>query len=97
MERIKHILFRSWFTLETLEDRIYHIILDVAVFVSVLSVAAGLLQGQPVYAILSTALILLFLIVLQYITMRYPQYANTCRVVMVCGSSRFDESHARCG
>ncbi|MBR5109863.1 MAG: GGDEF domain-containing protein [Clostridia bacterium] len=85
MERIRHILFRSWYTLETLEDRIYHIILDVAVFASVFSVAAGLLQGQPVYAILSTALILLYLIVIQYITMRYPKHADTCRVLLVYG------------
>ena len=85
MEKIKHVLFRSWFTLETLEDRIYHIILDVAVFVSILSVAAGLLQGQPTYAILSTVLVLLYLIVLQYITMRHPKYANTCRVLLVFG------------
>ena len=68
-----------------MEDRIYHIILDVAVFVSVLSVVAGLLQGQPTYAILSTVLILLYLIVLQYITMRYPKYSNTCRVLLVLG------------
>ena len=85
LEKIKHILFRSWYVLETLEDRIYHIILDVAVFVSILSVVAGVLQGQPLFAILSTVLILLFLIVLQYITMRYPKHANTCRILMVLG------------
>lgn len=62
---------------------IYHIILDVAVFVSILSVAAGLLQGQPTYAILSTALILLYLIVLQYVTMRHQELMEKLRCLSV--------------
>ena len=50
-----------------------------------LSVAAGLLQGQPVSAILSTALILLYLIILQFITMRHPKYSNICRMLLILG------------
>ena len=85
MEKIKRVLFRSWYVLETLEDRIYHIILDVAVFISVISVAAGLLQRLPANSMLMTVMILLYLIVIQYITMRHPKYAKACRVALLLG------------
>ena len=85
MNKLKYFLFRSWYELDSLENRIYHIILDVAVFVSVASVAAGLLLHSPRRAVLSSALILLFLIVLQTITMRLPQYSEPCRIIMVYG------------
>lgn len=85
MEKIKHALFRSWYTLETLEDRIYHIILDVCVLISVISVAAGLAVGQPASAVLSSAMMLAYLIILQYVTMRYPKHAHTCRILLIWG------------
>lgn len=47
MQRLIHIPFRSWYVLDSLEDRICHIILNVAVFVSVATVATGLLTHSP--------------------------------------------------
>lgn len=85
LEKVKHFLFRSWFTLDTLHERIYHLVLDVIVFVSVISVIMGLFQHPPVQSMISISLILLFLIVLQFITIRYPRYSNTCRLVLVIG------------
>ena len=85
MEKLRHFLFRSWYVLETLEDRIYHIILDVAVFVSVISVITGVAVRSPMRSILSSLLILLFLIVLQFITMRHPKYSNQCRIILTLG------------
>ena len=85
MEKIKHILFRSWYVLETLEDRIYHIILDVAVFISVISVVAGLIQSLPPVSMVMTVLILIYLIIIQYITIRYPKYSKYCRVALLLG------------
>ena len=85
MEKIIHVLFRSWYTLETLEDRIYHIILDVAVFMSVPTVILGIATGMPRSSIILSVAILVFLIILQFITMRYPKYSNTCRLLLVLG------------
>ena len=68
LEKIKHTLFRSWYTLDSLEDRIYHLVLDVVVFASVISVVIGLFMGLPKGAMFVTGLILLFLIILQFIT-----------------------------
>ena len=85
LETIKHTLFRSWYTLDSLEDRIYHLVLDVVVFASVISVVMGLVMGLPKGAMLVTGLILLFLIILQFVTIRFPKYADTCRIVLVLG------------
>ncbi len=85
MDKIKHALFHSWFTLKTLEDRIYHIVLDVAVFVSLISVVTGLIQRLPAVSLIMTGAVLLYLLVLQYITIRHPKYADTCRILLVLG------------
>lgn len=85
MEKIKHVLFRSWYTLETLEDRIFHIILDVAVFMSVPTVILGIAMGMPRSSVILSVAILVFLIILQFITMRYPKYSNVCRLLLVLG------------
>ena len=84
-EKIKHTLFRSWYTLDNLEDRIYHIILDVAVFMSVPTIVFGILLHMPRPSIIMSVAILLFLIVLQYVTMRHPKYADLCRLLLVLG------------
>lgn len=85
MAKIIHILFRSWYTLDKLEDRIYHIVLDVAVFISLSTVVAGLILRSPASSVISSALVLLYVIILQYVTMRHAQYANTCRLLLVLG------------
>lgn len=85
MDKIRHVLFRSWFELDTLEDRIYHIILDVAVFATVITLAAEIILRFPVSTIISPALILLYLIIIQFITMRYPNYSRVCRILLVVG------------
>ena len=85
MNKLKMVLFRSWFVMDTLEDRIYHIVLDVAVFVTVLSLILGLVQRQPAGAVITIGVTLLFLIVIQYFTIRKPQYSNTCRIILVFG------------
>ncbi len=85
MEKVKHVLFHSWYVLETLEDRIYHIILDVAVFISVISVVAGLIQSLPPVSMVMTVLILIYLIIIQYITIRHPKYSKYCRVALLLG------------
>ena len=85
MSKLKRTLFRSWFTLETLEDRIYHIILDVAVFVTLLSLALGLLQRQPAGAVITIGVTFLYLVVIQFITIRKPKYVNICRNALVLG------------
>ena len=64
MNKLKMVLFRSWFVMDTLEDRIYHIVLDVAVFVTVLSLILGLVQRQPAGAVITIGVTLLFLIVI---------------------------------
>ena len=84
-EKIKHTLFRSWYTLDNLEDRIYHIILDVAVFMSVPTIVFGIILHMPRPSIIMSVAILLYLIVLQYVTMRHPKYADLCRLLLVLG------------
>ena len=85
LEKIKHTLFRSWYTLDNLEDRIYHIILDVAVFMSVPTIVFGIILHMPRPSIIMSVAILLYLIVLQYVTMRHPKYADLCRLLLVLG------------
>ena len=85
MKKLRHILFSSWYKLETLDDRIYHIILDVAVFICVGTLVTDLILHSPKSALLSSAINLLFVIILQYITMRYPKYSNYCRIALVLG------------
>lgn len=85
LDKIIHILFRSWYTLYSLEDRIYHIVLDVAVFISVATVTVGLILRSPASSVISSAVVLLYIIILQYITMRHPQYSDTCRLLLVVG------------
>ncbi|MBR4472554.1 MAG: GGDEF domain-containing protein [Oscillospiraceae bacterium] len=85
LEKIKHTLFRSWYTLETLEDRIYHIILDVAVFMSVPTVIFGIIQHMPGPSVVMSVAILVFLIIIQFVTMRCPKYADLCRMLLVLG------------
>lgn len=85
MEKIKHVLFRSWYSLETLEDRIYHIILDVAVFMSVPTVVFGIVLHMPRASVIMSIAILLFLIVLQFVTIRFPKYSDLCRLLLVLG------------
>ena len=85
MEKIKHTLFRSWYTLETLEDRIFHIILDVAVFMSFPTVILGIVLKMPRSSVILSVAILIYLIILQFITMRYPKYSDACRLLMVLG------------
>ena len=85
LEKIKHTLFRSWYTLDSLEDRIYHLVLDVVVFASVISVVIGLFMGLPKGAMFVTGLILLFLIILQFITIRYQKCGDACRYALVLG------------
>jgi diguanylate cyclase (GGDEF)-like protein len=70
---------------DTLQERIYHLVLDVIVFASVIAVVIGLLQRQPRQAMISIALVLLFLIIIQFVTIRYPKYSKACRVVLVFG------------
>lgn len=85
LDKIRRTLFRSWYTLETLEDRIYHIILDVAVFAAVCTLAAGAVFRFPASALWATAVIFLYLVVLQFITIRHPKHAHTCRFLLVAG------------
>ena len=85
MDKIRHTLFRSWYTLDNLEDRIYHIILDVAVFMSVPTIVFGIILHMPRPSIIMSVAILLYLIVLQYVTMRHPKYADLCRLLLVLG------------
>lgn len=85
MEKAKSILFHSWYVLKSLDARIYHIILDVAVFSSVITLAAGAVLRFPASSLWSAGGILLYLIVLQFITMRYPRFADACRVMLVLG------------
>ena len=84
-ENIKHILFRSWYSLDNLEDRIYHIILDVAIFMSVPTIIFGIILHMPRPSIIISVAILLFLTVLQYVTMRHPKYSDLCRMLLVLG------------
>lgn len=85
LDKIIHILFRSWYTLDSLEDRIYHIVLDVAVFISVATVTVGLILRSPASSVISSALVLLYIIILQYVTMRHAQYSKICRILLVLG------------
>lgn len=85
LEKVKHTLFRSWYTLDNLEDRIYHIILDVAVFMSVPTIVFGVILHMPRPSIIMSVAILLYLVVLQYVTMRHPKYSDLCRLLLVLG------------
>ena len=85
MKKLKKLLFRSWFVMDTLEDRIFHIVLDVCVFVSLIALVLGLVQRQPAGAVATIGLMLLFLIVVQYAAIKKPQYAKTCKIVLVFG------------
>ena len=71
--------------LDTLEERIYHIVLDVAVFISVITVVANLFLRVPGPAVLSSAMVLVFVILLQFVTIRYPRYSRICRIILVLG------------
>ncbi len=84
-QKIIRVLFRSWYELDTLEERIYHIVLDVAVFISVITVIADLIMRVPGSAVFSSVMVLAFIILLQFVTMRYPRYSKTCRFVLVLG------------
>ena len=85
MKKLIQILIHSWGEVGTLADRIYRIVLDVSVFIALISLIAGLLRRLPAPSVILTALCLVYMIALQYVTIRRPQHADTCRKMLVVG------------
>ena len=87
INKIKNLLFGSWFVKDTLEDRIFHIVLDLSLFIATIALALAAVQRQPVGSVIAIGVLLVFLIVIQYVAIRKPQHTKVCKIVMMFGMS----------
>lgn len=85
MKRFWARIIRKWNSIESLDERIYRIVLVVGIFAALICLVADVIQQLPTLSIITTFALMLYLILLQGITLRFPKYQKICRVALVIG------------
>lgn len=83
MKKIKEV----WSSLDSLDDRIFILTVTVSIFVCVITLAAGVLQGLPWEAQLATFGIFCFMIILLFLGIRFPSRRTLLRFCLVAGAN----------
>lgn len=85
LKRIKQYFVQTWGKLDTLDERIYHIVLVVGIIAALTSFIADLIQGLDSLALITTLALTAYLIALQFFSIRYPKFQRAGRVLLVAG------------
>lgn len=82
---IKQYAVHTLSQMETLDERIYHIVLVVGIAAALTSFVADLIQRLHPLALITTLVLTVYLVVLQYFSIRYPKFQKAGRVLLAVG------------
>ena len=85
MKEIKERFLRSWSRIDTVEEKVFRIVLVVGMLSALVTIIAGLIQKLPVWSNLVTGAILVFFAGIQCLSRRHPEHERLWRTLLVVG------------
>lgn len=87
-KKLTNRILRAWSALETLDDRVYYMILTVGIVVCMVTSVANVIQRLDILSTVTTIILGLYLVILQVVSIRRrndPKVQQICRLLLVLG------------